>query len=172
MRKKAGPILLFLLLFITGCTPAATTIWKSTPEVQTSGTEVYEAHLEPVTTGKGPFFDSFRLIITNKKDRDLLIDWNRTRYVESGKRHGGFVWEGIDPDQVRDASVPPDIVPPGSTFSRVIFPHKKLAYAPGYQPGQKISGGLIPEGENGIDLVVKLDGKTFRHRITVRISEE
>jgi hypothetical protein len=111
-------------------------------------------------------------MVTNRTDRDMQIDWNRTRYVESGKRHGGFVWEGIDPKQVRDASVPPDTIPPGNTFSRVIFPHKRLAYAPGYQRGWKLQGGLIPEGENGVDLVVTQNGKVIRHRITVKIIEE
>jgi hypothetical protein len=111
-------------------------------------------------------------MVTNRTDKDLEIDWNRTRYVESGIRHGGFVRQGIDPKQVREASVPADIIPPGKTFSRVIYPHKKIAYAPGYQKGWELQGGLLPEGENGIDLVVTQNGQVTRHRITVRIVEE
>jgi hypothetical protein len=172
MRKNAGLTLLFSLIFVAGCAPASTITWKSAPEIQKSSSDCCVAQLEPVTTGKGPFFDSFRLIVINKTDKDMQIDWNRTRYVESGIRHGGFVWQGIDPKQVRDASLPPDIIPPGNTFLRVIFPHKKIAYAPGYQRGWKLQGGLIPEGENGIDLVVVQNGKVIRHRITVRIVEE
>ena len=172
MRKNAGLILSFLLVFVMGCAPGLTISWKSSPEIQKTSSDCCEAQLEPVTTGKSPFFDSFRLMVTNRTDKDLEIDWNRTRYVESGIRHGGFVWQGIDPDQVRDASVPPDIISPGNTFSRIIFPHKKLAYAPGYQRGWKLQGGLLPEGENGIDLVVKQNGRVIRHRITVRIVEE
>jgi hypothetical protein len=172
MRKNAGLILFLLLVFVAGCAPGPTISWKSAPEIQTASNEYCKAQLEPVTTGKGAFFDAFRLMVTNRTDKDLEIDWNRTRYVESGIRHGGFVWQGIDPEQVRDASIPPDIISPGNTFSRVIFPHKKIAYAPGYQRGWKLQGGLLPEGENGIDLVVRQNGRVIRHRITVRIVEE
>jgi hypothetical protein len=172
MKRNAGLTVFFLLIFLVGCAPSSTINWRSTPEIHTASTEYYEVQLEPVTSGKGPYFDSFHLVVKNKTDRNLEIDWNRTRYVESGIRHGGFVWQGIDPDDVRDESVPPDIISPKSTFSRVIFPHKRLAYAPGYQRGWKLQGGLIPEGENGIDLVVAQNGKVIRHRITVRIIEE
>ena len=172
MRKNAGLILSLLLVFVASCAPSPTLRWTSAPEIQTARNEYCDAQLEPVTSGKGPFFDSFRLVVTNRTDKDLEIDWNRTRYVESGIRHGGFVWEGIDPKQVRDASVPPDMISPGSTLSRVIFPHRKIAYAPGYQRGWTLQGGLIPEGENGIDLVVKQNSRVIRHRITVRIVEE
>ncbi len=172
MKKIAGLTVFFLMIFLGGCAPSPTINWRSAPEIQTASSEYYRAQLEPVITGKGPFFDAFRLVVTNRTDKDLEIDWNRTSYVESGIRHGGFVWQGIDPDQVKNASVPPDIISPASTFSRVIFPHKKIAYAPGYQGGWKLQGGLIPEGENGIDLVVTQNGKVIRHRITVRIIEE
>jgi hypothetical protein len=172
MRKNAGLTLFFFFIFMAGCAAGPSINWRSAPEIQTASNEYCEAQLEPVTTGKGPFFDSFRLMVANRTDKSLEIDWNRTRYVESGIRHGGFVWEGIDPKQVREASVPPDIISPGNTFSRVIFPHKKIAYAPGYQRGWKLQGGLIPEGENGIDLVVKQNGRVIRHRITVRIVEK
>jgi hypothetical protein len=172
MRKNAGLILALLLVFLTACAPDPTIIWKSTPEIQMTSSDCCEAQLEPVTSGKRSFFDAFRLMVTNRTDKDLEIDWNRTRYVESGIRHGGFVWQGIDPKQVREASVPPDIIPPGKTFSRVIYPHKKIAYAPGYQKGWELQGGLLPEGENGIDLVVTQNGQVTRHRITVRIVEE
>jgi hypothetical protein len=143
MRKNAGLILFLLLVFVAGCAPGPTISWKSAPEIQTASNEYCKAQLEPVTTGKGAFFDAFRLMVTNRTDKDLEIDWNRTRYVESG-----------------------------ITFSRVIFPHKKIAYAPGYQRGWKLQGGLLPEGENGIDLVVRQNGRVIRHRITVRIVEE
>jgi len=172
MRKNAVLTVFFLLIFLAGCATGPNTTWKSAPEIQKTFSDCCEVQLEPVTSGKGPFFDSFHLVVKNKTEKDLEIDWNRTRYVESGIRHGGFVWQGIDPDQVRDASVPPDIISPGNTFSRIIFPHKKIAYAPGYQRGWKLQGGLIPEGENGIDLVVRQNGKVIRHRITVRIVEE
>ncbi len=172
MRKRVGLTLFFFMIFLAGCASSPTTTWKSSPEIQQSRSDCCQVQLEPVITGKGPFFDAFRLTVTNRTNKDMQIDWNRTRYVESGMRHGGFVWQGIDPDQVRDASIPPDIIPPGNTFSRVIFPHKKIAYAPGYQRGWKLQGGLIPEGENGIDLVVTQNGKVIRHRITVRIIEE
>jgi hypothetical protein len=155
MRKNAGLILFLLLVFVAGCAPGPTISWKSAPEIQTASNEYCKAQLEPVTTGKGAFFDAFRLMVTNRTDKDLEIDWNRTRYVESGIRHGGFVWQGIDPEQVRDASIPPDIISPG-----------------GYQRGWKLQGGLLPEGENGIDLVVRQNGRVIRHRITVRIVEE
>jgi hypothetical protein len=172
MRKNVGLTLFLVSLLVSSCAPGPNVIWKSLPDIQKTSSDCCEVQLEPVSMGKGPFFDAFHLVVTNRTDEDMQIDWNRTRYVESGLRHGGFVWQGINPDQVRDASVPADIVSSGSTFSRILFPHNRLAYAPGYQRGWKLQGGLIPEGENGIDLVVTQNGKVIRHRITVRIVEE
>jgi hypothetical protein len=172
MRKNARLGLFCVLLFLAGCAAPPTIIWTSNPEIQTMRNQYYEARLQPLTSEQGPFYDSFRLVIVNKTDRNLKIDWNNTRYVQSGKRFGGFVWIGIEPQQYRDSSLPPDIVPPKGIFKKVIFPFKKLTFAPGYRRGDRLGAGSIPEGESGIDLVVGQNGKKVRQRITVNIVKE
>lgn len=55
---------------------------------------------------------------------------------------------------------------------KVIFPFKKLTFAPGYRSGDRLGTGSIPEGESGIGLVVGQNGKKVRQRITVNILKE
>ena len=161
------------LTISTACAPAK--VWISTPEIQTAGNPYYEARLEPVT-GKYSFFASFHLTVTNKSDNDLKINWNKTRYVYNGRRYGIFVFKGIKPEDIKDLTIPPDIIPAGDTFSKVISPYKLLARAPIRDSSKSLdeSGiipGIIPNGKNGIFLVVRQNGKEVVEQMSVSIVE-
>ena len=166
-----------MILFLFMAAGCATTkkIWTSQPEVQKAANPSYEARLEPITLGHH-FFVMFKLEITNNTDKNLEIDWNQTRYLYNGRSHGVFVFKGIDPKSVKNA-IPPDIIPPGVTFSKEIAPLKLVAWAPikdkSVKAGQRgISPGVLPVGQNGIFLVLIQDGKKIVAKMTVKITEK
>ena len=159
----------FALMIGTGC--AIQKVWISSPTIQTAGNSYYEARLEPLTKDY-KFFVSFRLTITNKTDKDLEIDWNKTRYIYNGRLHGGLIFKGIKPEDIKSLTIPADIIPAGHTFSKVISPFILLARAPIRKRDTSepaISPGIMPTGENGIMLVVMLDGKEIIEKMSVSI---
>jgi hypothetical protein len=160
-----------ILLVSAGCAPSK--VWTSQPAVQTRENPFYRASLTPLNEG-GSAFVAFALKIENKTDNGLEIDWNKTRYLRNGRVSGGFVFEGINPEDVKNSTVPSEFVGPGKTFSKEIAPYRLVALAPirdktiaADQHG--FSGGVLPEGENGILLVMRQNGNRIREKITVRI---
>jgi len=161
------------LTISTGCAQAK--VWISSPEIQTAGNPYYEARLEPVT-GKNSFFVSFHLTVTNKSDNNLKINWNKTRYIQNNRRLGGFVFKSIKPEDIKNLTIPPDIIPAGDTFSKIISPYKLLARAPIRDSSKgkaesNIMPGIMPNGKNGILLVVKQNGKEVVEQMSVSIVE-
>jgi len=162
----------FMLTLATGCAPTLISI--STPEIQTVENSYYSAQFEPLSEGKN-FFDVFRLSITNKTSNELQIDWNKTRYLYNGRDLGIFVFRGIQPKDIKNLTISPDIIPAGQSFSKEITPLKILAREPligkGKQPG-KISPGPIPNGNNGILLFIRQNDNQIKENITVNITEK
>ena len=177
MKKILGFCMILFLLLLTGCAPI-TKIWTSNPVIQTSGNQYYEAQIETLKKdqkGEYNFFVLFRLTVKNRTEKKLEIDWNKTRYIYNGRTRGGFVFKGIKAEDIKNLTIPFDIVSPGHTFSKDIAPVKLIAWAPlrDQSVGKNESGfspGVIPEGENGINLVVRLNGQEIREKITVNIS--
>lgn len=162
----------FMLTMPTGCAPTLVSI--STPEIQTVENSFYTAQFEPLAEDKN-FFDSFRLKVLNKTRKDLEIDWNKTRYIYNGRDIGVFVFVGIQPEKIKNLTIPPDIIPAGQSFEKDITPLKLLAREPltgkGAKAG-KITPGPIPKGENGIFLFIRQNGNTIKEKITVKITEK
>ena len=156
-----------LQVIFCGCAP--TRIWISQPVSQGYSNKYYHAEFEPQKNGQN-YFNAFRLVITNKTAKDLTIDWNKTRYLYNNKAYGTFVFDGVTEKNVHD--LPSDTVPAGGTLTKVISPLNMVAWkslvTPHYDtPG--FSRGLIPEGENGIFLVVRQDEQEIRGKITLSI---
>lgn len=158
----------------TGCVPAKT-VWKSTPGVQKAANKLYTAKIEPLRK-EADFYVSFLFQVTNKTQKSLEVDWNKTRYLLNGKAHGGFVFRGIKPKDIKNATIPPDIVPPNGTFSKSISPFKMLARAPigdrsTGMSSSEINPGILPNGKNGMLLVVRQEGKEIVEKLTIIITE-
>jgi hypothetical protein len=164
----------FALMTGTGCVQSE--VWVSSPVVQATGNQYYEAELEPLTNGH-KFFVSFRLTVTNKTAENLEIDWNKTKYVHNGRTRGGFVFKGVKPEDIRNSTIPADTILGEDTFSKVISPYKLVARAPLRESSvggteSSIYPGILPEGENGMVLVVRLNGKEVVEKITLTIVAE
>ncbi len=169
--------MILLLLLLTGCAPIIK-IWTSNPVIQTSENEYYEAQIEAFKKDQKEeynFFVMFHLTVKNRTEKNLEIDWNKTRYIYNGRTRGGFVFRGIKAKDIKNLTIPFDIVSPRHTFSKEIAPVKLVTWAPikDKSVGKNESGfnpGVIPEGENGINLVVSQNGQEIREKITVNIS--
>jgi hypothetical protein len=166
-------VVMICFAFTTGIGCVQSEVWVSSPVVQATGNQYYEAQLEPLTNGH-KFFVSFRLTVTNKTDQNLELDWNKTVYIHNGRTRGGFVFKGIKPEDIKESTIPADTILGGHTFSKVISPYKLLARAPLRDPRieateSSIYPGILPAGENGMVLVIRLNGKELVEKITLTI---
>jgi hypothetical protein len=162
----------FVLMLGFGCAPTLVSI--STPNIQTADNSYYSAQFEPLSEGKS-FFDAFRLSINNKTSNDLQIDWNNTRYLYNGRDLGIFVFKGIQPKDIKNLTIPLDIIPSGHTFSKEISPLKLIAREPLSRKGRdagKITFGLIPNGESGILLFIRQNDTPIKEKMAVKITEK
>ena len=158
-------------VFPEGVTPVE--VYSSNPEAQRTSNDYFVAELKPqLKEGQG-FFVTFRLVLTNKTKKELNLDWENTFYLLNSREKGRFLWEGVTWDGLKEKRGQPLVpIAAGDTLTAVIFPKQLLGRASGTAPGgvQYTQGGL-PEGENGIGLVVRQNGKVIREKMVVTISK-
>ena len=144
------------------------------PAIKEAASKDFNVTLEPLKQGE-PYFNTFRITVQNNTATDMEIDWNKTQYIHDSRPNGRFVFTGIQPSDVREGTIPPDIVPGRATFQKEIAPFNLISYSPlREQPpasGQsRIGTGMFPQGENGALLVVRQGGKETRQEVSVRIT--
>jgi phospholipid-binding lipoprotein MlaA len=148
-------------------------VYSSKPETQRVSNDYFTAELEPqLKEGQG-FFSTFRFVLTNNTNQELSLDWENSFYLLNGRRNGLFLWEGVTWDSLKEKrSQPLVVVAPGSTFAKVIFPAALVGRASAMtKGGVQYTQGALPEGENGIALVVRQDGKVISEKMVVTISK-
>ena len=165
MNRKLYICAILSFVFVgVACAPRY--VWKSSPDVQQTKNEYFDAEISPVF--RFDAYKGFYLKIRNKTAKDLEVDWNKTFYIQDGSRNGVFMFEGI-PYAKRKDPKPPDIIPPSSTFSKEIFP-SNLAYFSSLAKAW-VHEAMKP-GENGTHLTVKVDGKEITEKLTLHFSRE
>lgn len=167
MKKHAAILGLIVTLFIfIGC--SSKKIWTSTLVIQSADNQYYATKFEPIRVD-GDFINGFRLTITNKSSQPLIVDWNATLYLYNNKNNGRFIFEGVDKNNVND--LPADNIEAGKTLRKDIFPLKLIAWrqGPGFVNLPAFSPGPVPEGQNGILLMITSDGSQVREKINVTI---
>lgn len=170
--KVSRLLVLFALTgFLIGCATVKT--WSSDPSVQTISNDTFEASFKPLLKEGERFYDRFQLRLKNKTDGPLVVDWQKSRYIQDGRENGRFVFEGVTPENVD--SLPPDTVAPGAELTKTIAPERLLGIdrlrSRALQPGESIfSAGIIPAGEHGILLTVKQGQKTISEKILLNIT--
>jgi phospholipid-binding lipoprotein MlaA len=158
-------------VFPESVTPAE--VYSSKPEVQRASNDYFVAELKPhLKEGQG-FFVTFRLVLTNKTQRELNLDWENTFYLLNGRENGRFLWKGVTWDGLKEIRGQPLVpIAAGETLTAIIFPKQLLGRASGAAPrGVQYTQGALPEGENGIGLVVRQNGKVIREKMVVTISK-
>jgi hypothetical protein len=148
---------LSFLLIACGTAPTPSNMaWVAHPAIVVHEAQYFEISVEP-KKGEAPYFAYFLLRIKNKSQSTLSIDWNKSRYLYNGKKQGLFVFAGIDPETVRTKSIPEEAIYPNTVYSREIMPHRLISWSPIKEKTagkNRILPGMIPEGENGVGLVI------------------
>ena len=148
-------------------------VYSSDPEVQRASNDYFVAELKPqLKEGQG-FFTTFRLVLTNKTNNELNLDWENTFYLLNNQVKGRLLWEGVTWDGLKEIRGQPLVpIAAGETFTAVIFPKQLLGRASAAAPrGVQYTQGALPEGENGIDLVVRQNGQVIHEKMVVTISK-
>jgi len=165
------------LILLAGC--SSVRVYTTDPAARQVTSAHFDVLLQPQLAAGKTYFNSFRFVITNKTDKPFSVDWDDSYYLLDGRRQGQFGWTGMRVDDLRELQKSPvSIVAPGETRAGVIFPiqfldRKKLR--DGARPGSgdtvgQALLGALPEGVNGMELTVNLDGESVRETLTLQIT--
>lgn len=144
--------------------------------VKSTGVEI---HLSPVCTRQMANYrpspgvlvrcpqNAFELIITNKTKDDIEVVWNESMFVKGDQTDGGFMFEGVVYSK-RAEQKPNDVVFPGATFKRTIWPNSLAIYIEVMGLGwQNQPFGL---GEFGAYVVIKTPNRQIKQRLMTGLS--
>ena len=177
MSKKIIWGAIVISMIMVGC--AGEQIYHSNPSMQTVNTSHYEVKLEPLRAEGYNYYNQFSFSFANKTNRDLVIDWSETYYLQNGKRYGNFGWVGLTFEELRGIKEEPDLtVAPGQSRTNVLFPLNLVGWREegvrlkAATPEAGFTYGVIPAGENGMSIAVLKDGEVLRKRVLVTITQE
>ena len=165
-------IVVCLVFALAAC--AGVEVYTSNPEVQRVSNDYFTAELEPQLKPGQTFFATFRFVLTNRTNKELQIDWENSYYFLNGRRNGRFLWEGVTWDGLKEIRSKPLIpVAAGDTITGVIFPKKLVGRSSAMTRGTvQYTQGPLPEGENGILLIVRINGKVLQKKMVVDIKSD
>ena len=152
-------------------------VYDSNPPTQMASNDYFDVEFEPQLAKDHHYFNSFRFVLTNKTDKDLILDWSKTYYLRGGKKFGQWGWEEMMFEELKQTKAQPMItIEAGNMLTDVIFPLKLVGWQ---QQQEQITGpkkedrfvlGVLPEGQNGIELYIKYNGKIIKQRVTLTIN--
>jgi hypothetical protein len=175
--RRMSAVWLLMGLALWGCSaiqPPPKGVWRAQPEYREVDGQRFSVSISP-QKGAAPFYAFFVLTIANRSEADLIVDWNASRYLFNGRPEGMMVFEGIDPQMVKAATVPPETIAPGAVFSREIMPLRRIAWSPlkeNTTSRRSITPGMLPAGQNGIRLSIRNDDGQRAIALSVRIARE
>lgn len=102
--------------------------------------------------------NAYQLKTINYTDEDIEIDWTRTSYIENGQTEGGFM-RANELYIHRDLPRNPTIVMPKSMQNMDIYPSALILATNQHLP--------IPEGKNGVYLVMKIGDKEYKEQLYI-----
>lgn len=171
MKKEIRIYWILILLLILGCSHPKSVVYFSRPEIRKASTEAFDARIAALKLDN-PFYVAFHLTVANKSSNLIEIDWNKTRYLHSGKDYGLFGFQGIDPESIK-TGIAKEAVPVGETLSKEIMPLKTLAYRDEdetLKPGQSnFYPGILPNGVNTVLLVVTQGAREWKVPLSFQI---
>lgn len=165
--KRIGFSLLISAV-LTGCAaPTHRIEYTSSPTKVENQIEFISAMISPNCTSWG--CESFSLMVRNKSEKTIEINWNKTLFVAHGQSSGGFMFEGVVYRE-RNAPKSPDVVFADGTMSKTIWPNNLVEFTSGKYGGWRHNN--MPNGNIGVYLTVTVDGKDFSQKMTTNVSAE
>ena len=172
MKKNQHWCLVCIFWALTGC--ATVPVYTSDPTTAAVENAIFTVELEPHLKSGTNYFDSFRYVLVNKSDTDLILDWQNTFYLKNGTRFGHWGWKGMTLEQLQDLVDQSQItIESGDTLSGLIFPLRMIArrsFTEVSRDEPALSPGIIPESESGMLLTVRQGERVFREKLICRIS--
>jgi hypothetical protein len=172
MKETGHTFWIVLLLIFVGCAHKAPVVYVSQPEISKESNEAFDVQIETLKL-ENPFYVAFQMTLTNKSEKPLEIDWERTRYIHEGKSYGRIIFPGVSPESVK-SGIPREIIPAGQTLSKRLMPIKTLAFrgrSEKIREGQSnFYPGILPNGRNTVGLVVTQAKREWKVPLTVRIA--
>lgn len=161
------------VLTLAACTTPRST-WESVPGVVQATAETADVQLKPLKLDK-PYFVGFELTLHNKTAAALEINWNQTRYLHGRKDLGILIFPGVKPEDVKNKTIPNEVVAAGQILVKRISPVQTIAWTPERMitsaEESSITAGILPNGSNSVSLSLFQNGQTWRQILTVRIVE-
>jgi hypothetical protein len=168
---------LWIALILAGCSNGPSPIngtWTAAPEFREVNNSFCQARLTPQKDDRA-YYSFFLLTLVNRSDEDLVFDWNASRYLFDGKPKGALVFAGIDPEAVKNGTIPIETVPPGGRLERILMPKRLITWnsIQHQSPGNRgITPGLLPAGDNGVLLSFRQAGVRVTMPLSVSIALE
>jgi hypothetical protein len=169
--------IIILTVVVAGC--AKKQVYQSKPPIQQVSTSDFEVTLEPLKAEGYDYYNRFRYQFTNTSNGNLVISWENSFYLQNGKRYGRFGWEGLTFEELRGLAEEPDVtIAPGAKDAIEIFPLQLMGWREdgvrmkASTPEAGFTLGVIPVGENGLDIAVIKDAKILRKKVLVKITQD
>lgn len=169
--RFAPSLVVLIVLLLASCSVAPTPFkgtWVTRPHYHEVDNSLCKARITP-QKGNNAYYAFFMLTVVNKSDAVLTIDWNTSRYLHNGTPQGVLVFEGIDPEAVKNSAVPLEPIAPGGQLERNLMPMRLIAWTPIKERkanARGISPGMLPAGKNGILLSLR----QAENRMTIPLS--
>ena len=106
------------------------------------------------------YCDNLTLVVQNKNNQNIEINWDKTFFVSNNQTDGGFMF-GVIPYITRNSKKANDVVFPNGNFAKVIYPNNFVYYS-------SSSGWIhkdLPIGEIGIYLTLIIDKKEVEYKL-------
>jgi hypothetical protein len=162
-------------LFIAAGCAAPKTVWRSNPEVTHVSTDKLTAQVKPIKLDE-PFFVAFEVMVQNKMGVPLKIDWNKTRYFYNKKNSGLLVFQGINPEDFKNRTIPHELIPAGKTMVKRLSPARTVAWITRHQRAKGdepvFKPGILPKGISTVSLSLTQGGHTWRQNLSIQIVED
>lgn len=102
-------------------------VFKMTKPVESDGL-TYED--KEVSIGFAPSPAQIGMVIRNKTDTVMRIDWNNVAYVDTGGLSHRVIHEGVRLTE-KNVVMPPTVIPPGSMIEDLVYPASYISYTAG-----------------------------------------
>jgi hypothetical protein len=162
-------ILGLALLVLTGC--AGGKIFRFTDKPASISTNdvaiVFDVNCEmPYIVS---YCQNLSLGISNKTNKNILINWNKSYYIRNNQTQGGFMYSGIQ-YLLRNTHRQNDIIFPNGSYTQILYPSNLVEFS------SYASSGWIHNqlqlGNHGIYLTLIINDKEVEYKLNTELKEK